>query len=281
MSDPAGSMSGKTVLVTGATSGIGRETARSLATMGARMLVGARDASKGQAVVEELRRAGGAAEVVLVDQASFASVREAAARIAAVHPSLDVLVNNAGTAIRRRRVTKDGHEATWQTNFLGGYLLTRLLLPLLKKSPAPRVVNVSSEGHRTGRIDWSNLDLERGYGGFQAYANTKLAQVLFTRELARREPDLRVNALHPGAIATGIWHDVPQPLRWLIGLVLPPASKGAGPVVRLASASDVAEVTGQYFMRYKPQEPSQAAQDDATGRRLWEVAEKATGLSAV
>jgi NAD(P)-dependent dehydrogenase (short-subunit alcohol dehydrogenase family) len=274
-------MSGKTVLVTGATSGIGLETARSLSKMGARILVGARDAARGQAVVEELRRGGGVAELVIVDQTSFASVREAAARVAAAHSSLDVLVNNAGTAIRRRRVTKDGHEATWQTNFLGGYLLTRLLLPQLKKAPAPRVVNVASEGHRTGRIDWSNLELERGYGGFQAYANTKLAQILFTRELARREPVIRVNAMHPGAIATGIWRDVPQPLRWLIGLILPSPSKGAGPVVRLASAPDVADVTGQYFMRYKPHEPSEAARDDAVARRLWEVAEKATGLSAV
>jgi NAD(P)-dependent dehydrogenase (short-subunit alcohol dehydrogenase family) len=274
-------MADKTVLVTGATSGIGLETARSLSKMGTRVLVGARDAARGQAVVEELRRGGGVAELVVVDQTSFASVREAAARVAAAHSSLDVLVNNAGTAIRRRRVTKDGHEATWQTNFLGGYLLTRLLLPLLKKAPAPRVVNVASEGHRTGRIDWSNLELERGYGGFQAYANTKLAQILFTRELARREPVIRVNAMHPGAIATGIWRDVPQPLRWLIGLILPSPSKGAGPVVRLASAPDVADVTGQYFMRYKPHEPSEAARDDAVARRLWEVAEKATGLSAV
>jgi NAD(P)-dependent dehydrogenase (short-subunit alcohol dehydrogenase family) len=272
-------MSGKTVLVTGATSGIGLETARALAGMGARVLVGARDAARGQAVVDELRRGGGTAELVLVDQASFASVRDAAARVAAAHPGLDVLVNNAGTAIRRRRVTKDGHEETWQTNFLGGYLLTRLLLPLLKKSPAPRVVNVASEGHRTGRIVWDNLELERGYGGFRAYANTKLAQILFTRELARREPAVRVNVLHPGAIATGIWRDVPQPLRWLIGLLLPPPAKGAGPVIRLASASDVAETTGLYFMRYKPHEPSEAARDDAVARRLWEVAEKATGLS--
>jgi NAD(P)-dependent dehydrogenase (short-subunit alcohol dehydrogenase family) len=278
--NPAGSMSGKTVFVTGATSGIGLETARGLARSGAKVLVGARDPGRGQAVVDALRAAGSSAELVILDQSSFASVRGAAAMIEASQPRLDVLVNNAGTANRRRRVTKDGHEETWQTNFLGGFLLTRLLLPLLTKSPGSRVVTVASDAHRTGRIDWSNLELERGYGGFRAYANTKLAQILFTRELARREPAVRATALHPGAIATRIWRDVPQPIRALIGWILPAPEKGAAPVVRLASAPDVADKTGLYFSRFREQAPSAAAQNDADARRLWETAERATGLSS-
>ena len=179
-------MKGRIVLVTGATSGIGLETARQLAAMGARLVLGIRDPVRGADVARRIQQEGGEAEVLPIDLASFASVRDAAARFAATHDRLDVLVNNAGIALPRREVSIDGHELTWQTNFLSHVLLTRLLLPSLSRGSKPRVVSVSSEGHRTGRIDWDNLELERGYGGFRAYANTKLAQILFTRELARR-----------------------------------------------------------------------------------------------
>src|SRR5215471_6835858 len=207
----------RTVLVTGATSGIGRATARELARFGAHVVLGVRSAERGEEVAREIRTAGGSADVLPINLASFESVRRAASRFAEAHASLDVLVNNAGVAMRHRELTADGHERTWQTNFLGGYLLTRLLLPPLRRGKRPRVVNVSSDAHPTGRIVWDNLELEHGYGGYRAYANTKLAQILFTRELARREPSLSVTALHPGAIATRIWRDVPLiPLRMLI-----------------------------------------------------------------
>jgi NAD(P)-dependent dehydrogenase (short-subunit alcohol dehydrogenase family) len=143
-------------------------------------------------------------------------------------------------------------------------------------------VNVSSEGHRTGRIDWDDLELERNYGGFQAYANTKLAQVLFTRELARREPGVAVNALHPGAIATRIWREVPQPLRTLILAVLSipdlrSRGRGAAPVTRLASDPALDGVTGRYFKRFREVAPSPAACDDECAARLWDLAERQTG----
>ena len=269
-------VTGKIVLVTGATGGIGLETARSLAQMGARVVVGARDAARGQAVVDELLRGGGQAELLEMDLASFASVRRAAERFTAAHARLDVLVNNAGVAVRERRVTEDGHELTWQTNFLSHFLLTRLLLPALKATAKPRVVNVSSEGHRQGRLDWENLELERGFRSFQAYANTKLAQILFTRELARREPSVAVNALHPGAIATGIWRAAPAFARWVLGLLLPPPEKGARPVVRLASAPELDGVTGRYFNKLAEAAPSAAAANDADAARLWKITEKDT-----
>lgn len=272
-------MAGRTVLVTGATGGIGLETSRALARLGDLVLVGARDAARGEAVVEELRGAGGRAEVLLIDLASFESTRQAARRAAAAHPALDVLINNAGGVSRERRVTADGHELTWQSNYLGGYLLTRLLLPALRAARGPRVVNVSSEGHRSGRIDFGNLELERGYGAFRAYANTKLAQVLFTRELARREPAVAVNALHPGAIATGIWRPAPAWARLLIRIVLPGPATGARPVVRLAAAPELAGVTGRYFHRLREATPSVAARNDADARRLWEISEEAVGLA--
>jgi NAD(P)-dependent dehydrogenase (short-subunit alcohol dehydrogenase family) len=273
-------MAGKTVLVTGATGGIGLETARALARMGARVVIGGRDAVRGQAIVDELIGAGGRAELLRIDMASFSSVREAARRVAGSHPVLDVLVNNAGIVLRERRLSADGHELTWETNFLGAFLLTGLLLPALKSALKPRVVNVSSEAHRTGRMNWGDLELERGYTGYRAYANTKLALILFTRELARREPAIAVNALHPGAIATGIWRAAPAVARWILGLLLPSAEKGARPVVRLAAAPELDGVSGRYFNKLREATPAPAARKDADAARLWEIAEKATALSS-
>jgi retinol dehydrogenase-12 len=280
----AGLMTGRIVLVTGATSGIGLETARQLAALGADVVLGVRDVARGAQVASRIAVERGAAEVLRLDLASFRSVREAAVSFSASHSKLDVLVNNAGVALRKRQVSEDGHELTWQTNFLGGYLLTRLLLPLIRRGDRPRVVNVSSEGHRTGRIDWDDLELERNYGGFQAYANTKLAQVLFTRELARREPGVAVNALHPGAIATRIWREVPQPFRTLILAVLSipdlrSRGRGAAPVTRLASDPALDGVTGRYFKRFREVAPAPAACDDACAARLWDSAERQTGLA--
>jgi retinol dehydrogenase-12 len=277
-------MNGRIVLVTGATSGIGLETARQLAALGAQVVLGVRDAAGGEQVALRIDREGEAAEVLELDLASLRSVREAAAAFAALHSKLDVLVNNAGVALRKRRVSEDGHELTWQTNFLGGYLLTRLLRPLLRRGDRPRVVNVSSEAHRTGRIDWDDLELERRFRGYQAYANTKLAQILFTRELARREPEIGVNALHPGAIATRIWREVPQPFRTMILAVLSipdvrSRGRGAAPVTRLASDPALDGVTGRYFKRFREVAPAPAALDDTCAARLWDLAERQTGLT--
>jgi NAD(P)-dependent dehydrogenase (short-subunit alcohol dehydrogenase family) len=269
-------MTGKTVLVTGATGGIGVETARALARMGARVVVGARDASRGRAVVEEIAGGGGEAELLEIDMAAFASVRRAAERLSAGHPKLDVLVNNAGVVVRERRLTADGHELIWQTNFLSHFLLTRLLLPVLKASPKPRVVNVSSGGHHSGRLGWDDLELAKGFRGFRAYCNSKLAQVLFTRELARREPAVAVHALHPGAIATGIWRAAPALVQWILARVLPPPEKGAQPVVRLATDPALEGVTGRYFDKMREAAPSAAALNDADAARLWNIAEDAT-----
>ena len=286
MSPPVGNRR-RTVFITGTTSGIGRESARQLGKLGARVVMGVRDVDRGKAIAARIQNDGGSPEVLPLDLASLDSVRDMAAKFSDKHDLLDVLVNNAGVALRHREVTPDGHERTWQTNFLGGYLLTRLLLPALRRGDRPRIVNVSSEAHRTGRIDWDDLELSRDYGGFRAYANTKLAQILFTRELARREPGIMVHSLHPGALATRIWRDVPLiPLRvmilsvlWLAGTGMPSAARGAKPVVRLAWDPAIEGVTGRYVQRFCETEPSEAARDDAAATRLWEVAARATGLA--
>jgi NAD(P)-dependent dehydrogenase (short-subunit alcohol dehydrogenase family) len=268
-------ISGKTVLVTGATSGIGLETARALAGKGARLVVGGRNALRAGEIVQEISRNGGEARFLEMDHLSFASIRNAAGSWKG--KSLDVLVNNAGIAARERRLTADGHEFAWQTNFLSHFLLTRLLLPSLRAAAAPRVVNVSSEAHRSGAMNWDDLELERGYRGFKAYANTKLAQVLYTRELARREPGVAVNALHPGAIATGIWRATPPLAQRILSLLLPAPEKGARPVVRVASDPALEGVTGRYFNKMKEASPSSAASSDENAERLWKIAEESVG----
>ena len=268
---------GATVLVTGATGGIGLETARSLARQGARVLLAGRNEAAGRAAAEGIARDGGTAEFVAIDLTSFRSVRSAAQRIASSHPRVDVLVNNAGTVLRRRTVTEDGHETAWQTNFLSAFLLTSLLLPALRASGRARIVNVSSDAHRVGRLAWDDLEMERRrYSGFGMYANTKLALVLFARELARREPSIVSTALHPGAIATGIWRAAPKPIQAILRVVLPRPEVGARPVVRLASSADAADVSGRYFDKMREAEPAPAARNDADAARLWETVERAT-----
>jgi retinol dehydrogenase-12 len=264
------SLRGKVVVVTGGNGGLGRAMARAVRAAGATVVVTGRNPDRNADAARDF-------DVRTLDVRDPDAVEALFADVRADLGRLDVLVNNAGVALRARQVTADGHEQTWETNFLGGFLLTRLLLPALKVAPRPRVVNVSSEAHRTGRIDWSNLELEKGYGGFQAYSNSKLAQVLFTRELARREPRVGVNAVHPGTIATSIWRELPAWLRWLPRLLFPSAAKGAAPVIRLALAPELDGVSGCYFKKLREVSPSYAGRNDADAARLWEVAAKATG----
>jgi NAD(P)-dependent dehydrogenase (short-subunit alcohol dehydrogenase family) len=272
-------MTGKTALVTGGAGGIGYETARALAAMGTHVVIAARDNPRGAAAAASLERSEGSGELLPVDMASLESVRQVARRFHAAHRGLDVLVNNAGIAAKTRSLSPDGYELTWATNFLGGFLLTLLLLPALERSAEPRVVNVSSEAHRTTQIRWDDLGFTTGYGGFKAYAQSKLAQVLFTRELARRKPGITVTAVHPGAIATGIWRSTPWLVRAVLGLVLPSSEKGAQPVVRLAADPAMAGsgVSGRYFDRLRQVEPAPQGANDADAARLWTIAEQATG----
>ncbi len=275
---------GKTILVTGGNSGIGRATALELARRGAHVVITARDPKKGAAAVAELSAQlqpdAGLLEWRLLDLADARSIREFSAAFLAEFAALDVLVHNAGLVLSERRETQDGFEATFGTNHLGPFLLTQLLTERLAASSPARVVVVASDAHRQARggLDFNDLQAQGSYSGVKAYGRSKLANILFARALARRlEPrGVTVNALHPGVVATGftkdgdaggLWGFV---FRWLRPLLLTP-EKGARTSVYLASSPEVSDITGAYFAKERAKSPSAAARDDAAAEQLWEV----------
>jgi NAD(P)-dependent dehydrogenase (short-subunit alcohol dehydrogenase family) len=278
-------MAGKLVLITGGNTGIGKETAVALAGMGAHVVFTARDAQKGQDALAEIATRSGRddVEVMALDLASLASVRAFAAAFAEGHGELDVLVNNAGLVLGSRTETEDGYETTFQVNHLGHFLLTQLLRPQLVAGSPARVVNVSSDAHKQARrgLDFDDLQSERSYRSFPVYGKTKLANILFTRELARRWDDTGVttNALHPGFVASRFGRD--GDTGWLGSLALPLSKpfaltpeQGAQTSVYVASAPELDGVTGGYWVKSAPASPTKAAQDDDAARRLWEVSEQ-------
>ena len=287
-------MRGRTVLITGASSGLGYEAALKLARLGANLVLVARDAQRGErarAAVEEIARgiAGpGSVSLLLADMASLADVRALAKEVAARHDRLDVLVNNAGSVKMARETTADGLEWTFAANYLGHFLLTNLLLDLLRRSAPARIVNVSSVGHRHGTIDFDNLQFEHGgYSIMSAYGGSKLAQILFTRELARRlqGSGVTVNALHPGSVATGIWTKevlpwyARAPIALAKRLFMRTPSQGADRIVYLAASPAVEGATGGYYEKDRLVQPSAAARDDAVSVRLWDESARLAGLA--
>jgi NAD(P)-dependent dehydrogenase (short-subunit alcohol dehydrogenase family) len=284
-------MKGKTVVVTGANSGIGFETAAGLAAMGARVVVTARNADKGRAAVSAItQRLGGDAQVQLVvfDLADLASVRRGAAEILELAPRLDVLVNNAGLILTERAETVDGYEATFATNHLGPFLLTNLLLDRVTGSAPSRIVNVASSAHGAARqgIPFDDLQSEKRYRGMRVYGQSKLANILFTLELARRleGSGVTANSLHPGTVRTGYGRDgdargfLAFGIMISSGFFLSPA-KGARTSIYLASSPDVEGISGQYFVKCRAKQPRRWAQDPEAARRLWRVSEELVGLA--
>jgi retinol dehydrogenase 14 len=279
-------LTGKTVLITGATSGIGLEASIALARMGARVVMVGRDPRKTAEKVGEVRSRSGSTLVdsLLCDLASQAQVRALAESFLAKYDRLDVLVNNAGTVYTKRTLTEDNLEATFAVNYLSAFLLTNLLLDRLIQSAPARIVNVASTGHYGGTLDFNDLGFERGYQIMRAYSRSKLAEVLFTRELARRlrGTGVTVNALHPGAVATNIWDGAPAFTRPFfavakrIAMITPQA--GGQTIVYLAASSEVEGKTGLYFDKNQPRVPSALARDDALAARLWDESAKLVRL---
>jgi NAD(P)-dependent dehydrogenase (short-subunit alcohol dehydrogenase family) len=273
-------MQGKTVLITGANQGIGKATAIKLAELGARVVLLCRNEAKGRAALEEVRERakGEAPELLVADLGSLADVRRVAADFRRTHDRLDVLLNNAGLIVPSRHTTVDGLEETFAVNHLAPFLLTKELLDLLRATPASRVVNVSSEAHRRATMHWDDLELRTGYGSLKAYGQSKLANILFTYELADRlsGSGVTANCLHPGVIATGFGQTYGGGFSWLIRLVKPfllAPEEGARTSVYLASSSEVANVTGKYFAKCKAVRSNAASYDEAARRRLWDVSE--------
>lgn len=277
-------MQGKVCLVTGGTSGIGRATAEGLAARGARVLLASRDPERGRAIAAELARAsGGVVEVIECDLASQASIRACAERVLAQESRLDVLVNSAGIVAYTRRETEEGLEATFGVTYLGAYLLTRLLLPLVRQSAPARVVNVAGEFHRKARLDFEDLQLERGYDLIRAGAQAMLCKILFSFELARRleESGVTVNCLHPGAVRSDLLRSLPWYLRWPAALANPflqSPAQGARTPLFLACDPSVAETSGVYFAKERPLEAAPSARDRELQERLWRVSAELAGL---
>ncbi len=276
------SLEGKTVLVTGASRGIGRCAASALAGMGARVLMVCRDRARGAQARAEI---GGETQLYLADLSSQQSIRALAAEVIAREPRLDVLVNNAGGVNGPRQLTADGLEKTFATNHLAYFLLTHLLLDLLKKSAPSRIISVASSADRGGKIELDNLQGERRYVGYRAYCTSKLCNVAFTFELARRLQGTGVtaSAVHPGLVASNFGHEGGGFLGVMAKLGRPfslTPEQGADTVVWLASLPDASAHHGQYLTRRHPLRSHPQAYDTDVQRRLWEESERLVGLRA-
>ena len=279
-------MTGKTVLITGATNGIGKIAALELARMGASVGIVARNQSKGQTVLDEIKLATGNSklELFIADLSSMADVRKLAEEFMAEYPSLDVLVNNAGAFYSDRGLSADKLEMTFALNHMSYFLLTNLLLPSLKAAPNARVVSVSSLAHTSGKLDFANLQGEQKFNGWKAYSDSKLENVLFTFALARRLAGTNVtaNCLHPGFVKTSFGHGNAGLLSSVLKIgqnlfaITPEA--GAKTMIYLASSPEVAGVTGKYFDKNKAVSSSVASMDQAVQEKLWAHSEQLAGL---
>jgi NAD(P)-dependent dehydrogenase (short-subunit alcohol dehydrogenase family) len=278
-------MRGQVCVVTGATSGIGKAAAAALARQGAEVIVVGRDKGRTEAAAAAIRAPGAPPpSVEIADLAVMEQVRALAARLGS-RDRIDVLVNNAGLILNDRRVTPDGCEYVFAVNHLAPFLLTNLLLPKLTAAAQGRVITVSSDAHSAAKLDLDDPNLEQGWDSWRSYGNSKLANILFTRELARRLDGTGVtaNCMHPGLVRTGFGRDAKPLLRFGITLAKPfmlSPQRGADTIVYLATAPEVATLSGGYYVKRKSREPSAAARDADLARRLWAVSEQLTGLSS-
>ena len=287
MNDSNGGMGGKTVLITGSTSGIGKAAAVALAAMGASVVVVGRNPERGGAALEEIKAQGHSesVELMLADLCVQSEVRRLAEEFLERHDRLDVLVNNAGLVQSKRTETPDGIETTLATNHLAPFLLTNLLLETLEQSAPSRVITVSSEAQRLGNMDFEDLQSRRNYKGFPVYGMTKLANIMFTYELAERlkGTGISANCLHPGSVGTNFGKNNRGPMALFFRAAKPfmrSPERGADTLIWLASSPEVEGVSGKYFSDREEIEAKKIARDPAARRTLWEISEDLTGLKA-
>jgi len=280
-------MHGKTCVITGANTGIGKAAAEQLAALGAHVVMVCRNRERGERARTDISAAAqeggrdGSTELLIADLSSQSDVRAVAHDILVAHPKIDVLVNNAGLALARRELTVDGIERTFAVNYLAYFMLANLLLPALRAAGRARIINVASGAHASGRFDLDNLQGERQYRNYSMYAASKLQDVMFTYALARRlaGSGVTVNTLHPGVVATEIWRQVPV-LRTLSRWFMLSPEKGARTTVYLAASPDVDGVTGEYFDKCQPARTTRISRDTALQEQLWSVSVALTGTGA-
>jgi NAD(P)-dependent dehydrogenase (short-subunit alcohol dehydrogenase family) len=278
-------MGGKVVLITGGTSGIGKAAATALADMGATVVITGRNEERGKRALQEIREESGndGVELILADLTVQDEVRRLAEELRERHNQLEVLVNNAGLVLSERTETPDGIETQLAINHLAPFLLTNLLLDLLKESAPSRIVTVSSDAHRWAKIDLDDLQSRKRYRGMQVYGKTKLANIMFTYELAERLEGTGVtaNCMHPGGVNTNFGNNQGGPMNLLFRLFKPfmrSPEQGADTLIYLASSPEVEGMTGKYLADRKVKAASDAAYDETTRKRLWEASEELTGL---
>jgi NAD(P)-dependent dehydrogenase (short-subunit alcohol dehydrogenase family) len=279
-------MRGKTVVITGATSGIGQVAAEKLAGMEARMVLVARDKTRGEAEMARLRAIAPDVNhaIYYADLSRVAEVKRVAADIAAKEPRIDVLINNAGALFSSRQLTSEGLELTFATNHLSYFVMTYGLRDRLRASAPARVVNVASDAHKGRKLDFSDLQSAKSYRGFPVYGQSKLCNILFTRELARRwaGSGVTANSLHPGFVSTRFGDQSGGLLSFGVRVAKTFAispEKGAETIVYLASSDEVATANGLYYYKCRPATPTKEAQDDDSARRLWQESEKLAGIA--
>jgi NAD(P)-dependent dehydrogenase (short-subunit alcohol dehydrogenase family) len=278
---------GKTIVITGATSGIGQIAAERLAAMGARLVLVARDVQRGERTLARLRARGpGVAHTIhYADLSRLAETKRMGAEIAAAEPRIDVLINNAGSLFATRSVTEDGLERTFATNHMSYFVLTHCLRERLIAAAPARIVNTASRAHEDAKLDFADLQMAGKYNFRTAYNRSKLANILFTRELARRlaGSGVTANCLHPGFVSTGLGQRDNVVLAILVRIAMAlragPAGEGAKTIVYLASSPEVAGVSGQYFADCRSLAPSREAQDDAGANRLWSESARLAGIA--
>ncbi len=280
-------MGEKVCLITGATSGIGKATAMGLANMGACVVLVGRDQGRGEAALAEIKEksANASVDLMLADVSSQEQIRRLADEFKEAYPRLDLLTNNAGVFRSKRITTADGLETTFAVNHLAYFLLTNLLLEVLKASAPSRIINVASGDHSNATIDFDDLQGEKGYKGAKAYSQSKLANVLFTYELARRLEGRGVtaNCLHPGVVRTNFGSGVSGVFGFMVKALRPlmiSPEKGAETSIYLASSPEVEGLSGRYFIKKAEARSSDVSYDERLARRLWEVSAELTNLPA-
>jgi NAD(P)-dependent dehydrogenase (short-subunit alcohol dehydrogenase family) len=279
-------MKDKVVMITGANSGIGKAASLAIAKMSATLVMVVRNKERGEAARAEIikKSQNSSVDLLLADLSSLESVRQLTSEFEKKYSRLHVLINNAGLFNRRRNITTDGYENTFATNYLAPFLLTNLQLETLKASAPSRIINVSSVGHYNGHINFDDINLEKDYGGWKAYGQSKLALVLFTHELAKKlqGTGVTVNAVHPGTVATNIWTRPLGPAGFIMSLpklFMTSPQKGAETIVYLASSDDAKGLNGEYLEKLKVKKSSDESYNEEIAQRLWDVSVKLTHLS--